>query len=142
MFKWVYHASRVIFGGWWLYSGLMHFIDESWQPLGQEQAAIDFTLALMASGLFEWIKVAEVILGITILMNRAMPLTLVALTPINLVILYWNFVLEVGTVEYVFGALSLLFNVILAWPWRAYFWPMAIWRGKADYSAAIAPRLN
>lgn len=142
MFKWVYHASRVIFGGWWLYSGAMHFLDPSWQPLGQEQAAIDFTLALIASGLFDWIKVAEVVLGITLLANRAMPLTLVALTPINLVILYWNFVLEVGTVEYVFGALSLLFNVLLAWPWRAHFLPLFVWRGKADYSMAIVPPPN
>lgn len=139
MFKWIYHASRVIFGGWWLYSGLMHFIDTSWQPLGQEKAAIDFTLALIASGLFTWIKVAEVVLGITMLANRAMPLTLIALTPINLVILYWNFVLEVGTVEYVFGALSLVFNVVLAWPWRSHFLPLFAWRGNADYSMTLEP---
>jgi len=140
MFKWIYHASRVIFGGWWLYSGLMHFIDPAWQPMGQEQAAIDFTKALIASGLFEWIKAAEVVLGITMLANRAMPMTLVVLTPINIVILYWNFVLEVGTVEYVFGALSLIFNVLLAWPWRTYFWPLTVWRGRPDYGAALHPR--
>lgn len=134
MFRWVYHASRVIFGGWWLYSGAMHFIDPAWQPLGQEQAAIDFTLALIASGLFEWIKVIEVILGLTMLANRLMPLTIVAMIPINVVILYWNFVLEVGTVEYVFGALTIVFNAILAWPWRQYFWRLFSWKGVPDYS--------
>lgn len=137
MFRYIYHASRIIFGGWWLYSGLMHFIDRDWQPLGQHQAAIDFTLALIVSGLFEWIKVIEVILGIAILLNRAMPLTIIALVPINIVICYWNFVLDPGVVEYVFGALSILFNAILAWPWRRYFWPLVLWKGRADYGPGI-----
>lgn len=139
MFRWTYHASRVIFGGWWLYSGLMHFIDPSWQPLGQEQAAIDFTLALIASGLFEWIKVLEIVLGITMLANRFMPFTIVAMIPINIVILYWNFVLEIGTVEYVFGGLTIAFNAILAWPWRSYFWRLFEWKGTPDYS--LDPKL-
>jgi len=130
----LYHASRIIFGGWWLYSGLMHFIDPSWQPLGQHPAAIDFTMALIRSGLFEWIKAIEIVLGITMLMNRWMPATLVALIPINIVIIYWNFVLDPGVVEYVFGAFSILFNAILVWPWRRYFWPLFAWKGEADYS--------
>lgn len=134
MFKWVYHVSRVIFGGWWLYSGLMHFLVPSWQPLGQEQAAIDFTVALIDSGLFEWIKAIEVILGITLLANRFMPATIIALTPINIVILYWNFVLDEGVVEYVFGALSAIFNLVIAWPYRALFWPLLGWNPKPDYS--------
>jgi hypothetical protein len=124
----------VIFGGWWLFSGLMHFFWPHLQPLGNEQAAIDFTLALMASGLFDWIKVLEVVLGVTILLNRAMPLTIVALVPVNLVIVYWNFVLDEGLVEWTFGALSIAFNVILAWPWRRYFWPLFVWKGQADHS--------
>ena len=126
----LYHASRLIFGGWWLFSGLMHFLWPELQPLGNEKAAIDFTLALMSSGLFDWIKVLEVVLGITILINRAMPLTIIALVPINVVIVYWNFVLDEGVVEWTFGALSIVFNAILAWPWRAYFWPLFVWKGR------------
>lgn len=130
-----YHVSRVVFGGWWLFSGLMHFFWPQLQPLGDEPAAIDFTLALMASGLFDWIKVLEVVLGLTILANRAMPLTIVVLVPLNLVIVYWNFVLDSGLTEWSFGALSIVFNIILAWPWRRYFWPLFMWKGRADYSA-------
>jgi len=132
--KWVYHACRVIFGAWWLFSGLMHFIWPQLQPLGDEQPAIDFTLALMASGLFDWIKVIEVVLGLTMLANRAMPLTLVALIPLNIVIVYWNFVLDEGAVEWTFGALSIVFNAVLVWPWRRYFWGLFTWRGQPDYS--------
>ncbi len=132
---WIYHLSRLVFGGWWLFSGLMHFFWPQLQPLGDEQTAIDFTLALMASGLFDVIKLLEILLGLLILANRAMPLAMLALIPINLVIVYWNFVLDEGLVEWTFGAMSILFNAILAWPWRRYFWPLFVWRGAADHSA-------
>lgn len=134
MMKWVYHASRIVFGGWWLFSGLMHFVWPHLQPLGDEQPAIDFTLALMASGLFDWIKLVEVVLGVTMLLNRAMPLTILALIPLNVVIVYWNFVLDEGAVEWTFGALSILFNAVLIWPWRRYFWGLFVWRGTPDYT--------
>jgi hypothetical protein len=58
----------------------------------------------------------------------------VALVPINAVIVYWNFVLNPDLVEYVFGALSIVFNAILAWPWRQYFWKLFSWKGVPDYS--------
>jgi hypothetical protein len=135
--KWTYHVSRLIFGGWWLFSGLMHFLWPHLQPLGDEPAAIDFTLALMASGLFDWIKALEIVLGVAMLFNRAMPLTIIALAPLNVVIVYWNFVLDTGWTEWIFGALSIVFNLILAWPWRHYFLPLLVWQGTADY--AIRP---
>ncbi len=135
--KWLYHISRVIFGAWWVYSGAMPFIDPAWQPLGQEQAAIDFSLALINSGLMVWIKVVEIVVGLLILANRAMPLAVIAITPINFVICYWNFVLDEGTVEYTFGALTILFNAVMAWVWRGYFWPLFVWRGTPDYSAQV-----
>lgn len=132
--KWLYHASRLVFGGWWLFSGLMHFLWPHLQPLGDEPAAIAFTKALMASGLFDWIKVIEVVLGLTMLANRAMPLTIVALVPLNVVIVYWNFVLDTGWTEWIFGGLSIVFNAVLAWPWRYYFWPLFVWNGQADFA--------
>ena len=132
--KWLYHISRVVFGGWWVYSGAMPFIDPSWQPLGQEQAAIDFSLAMIDSGLMTWVKVAEIVLGLLILANRAMPFAVVAITPINFVIVYWNFVLDEGVIEYVFGALTIVFNVVMAWPWRHYLSPLLTLNGTSDYS--------
>jgi hypothetical protein len=101
---------------------------------GTAAAAIDFTLALMASGLFDWIKVAEIVLGLTMLANRLMPLTVLALVPINVVIVYWNFVLDEGLVEWTFGAMTILFNAILAWPWRRYYWRLLDWNGRPDFS--------
>jgi len=134
--KWVYHTSRLVFGGWWLFSGLMHFLWPGIQPLGDEPAAIAFTKALIVSGLFDWIKVIEIVLGITMLLNRAMPLTVIALVPLNVVIVYWNFVLDEGAVEWTFGVLTVVLNLVLAWPWRQYFWPLFVWRGAPDYSTS------
>lgn len=137
--KAIYHVSRIVFGGWWLFSGLMHFLWPELQPLGDEKAAIDFTLALMASGLFDWIKVIEIALGLTMLANRGMPMTIIALVPLNVVIVYWNFVLDTGWTEWIFGTLSVVFNLVLAWPWRHYFRPLIVWRGTADYSLRLVP---
>src|SRR4026209_835073 len=112
----------------------MHFLWPWLQPLGAQPASIDFTQALMASGLFGVVKVIEAILGVTMLLNRAMPLTMIALVPLNVVIVYWNFVLDGGAVEWTFGALSIVINAVLAWPWRHYFRPLFVWRGTADFS--------
>jgi len=135
--KWLYHISRVIFGGWWLYSGAMHFLDPAWQPMGGTPEAVDFTQALIDSGLMVCVKIAEIVLGLLILANRAMPLAVIAVAPINFVILYWNIVLDEGVVEYTFSALTVLFNLVLAWAWRGYFWPLFVWRGQPDYSAHL-----
>ena len=139
MFRYLYHASRLVFGGWWVFSGLMHFLWPEMQPLGDEPAAIAFTKALMASGLFDWIKAIEVILGVTMVLDRAMPLTVIALVPLNVVIVYWNFVLDTGAVEWTFGALSIVFNAVLAWPWRHYFRPLLVWDGQPDYAGRARP---
>ena len=80
-------------------------------------------------------QVIEIVLGLTMLLNRAMPLTIVALVPLNVVIVYWNFVLDEGAVEWIFGALSIVFNAILAWPWRHYFRRLFVWKGEANYGA-------
>jgi hypothetical protein len=78
--------------------------------------------------------VIEVLLGATMLANRLMPLTVIALIPLNVVICYWNFVLDPGAVDIVFGILTIVLNAVLAWPWRGYFWPLFAWRGRPDYS--------
>ena len=131
--KWFYHIARVIFGGWWLYSGVMPFIDPSWQPKGQEQAAIDFTNAMLASGLFTWVKGIEVVLGFTLLFSRFMPLTVIALVPINFVVVYYNWVLEPHRGTYIAGGLTLFCTAWLVWSWRAYFWPLLAYKGMPHH---------
>jgi hypothetical protein len=137
MFKVLYHASRVIMGAWFVYSGTMPFIDPAWQPYGATALGQQFTHGMVDSGLMTVVKLVEVVLGITMLLNRAMPLTVVALIPINFVIVFWNVWLEgQDPVSWIFAGLTALFTAVLAWAWRGYFWPLFVWQGEADYSTS------
>jgi len=134
-----YHVFRVLLGGWFLFSGLWHFLWPWLQPMGNTPAAIAFTRAMLASGLFDWVKAIEVVTGVLMLLNRAMPLTILAIVPLNIVIVYWNFVLDRGVIEWTFGLFTILANAALAWPWRQLFWQLFVWRGRPDFS--LTPNL-
>ncbi|WP_226634251.1 hypothetical protein [Novosphingobium profundi] len=134
----LYHASRWIFGLWYLFSGVEYFTPFELQPLGNTPLGQEFTLALIHSGLFAWIKVAEIAIAVFVLADRMMPLVAAAAVPLTVVIAYWNFALEWGVVEVVFGALTIFFNTVLLWPYRAYYRPMlTAWRGERDFSLSL-----
>jgi len=138
--KALYHISRIIYGGWYLFSGIEYFLPYNLQPLGNTPLGQEFTLALIHSGLFTWIKIAEIIIALAVLTDRMMPLVAAASVPLSIVIWYWNFVLEWGVVEVVFGALTVAFNAVLLWPYRAYYWPMlTAWKGERDFSCRLSP---
>ncbi|MED5545120.1 hypothetical protein [Novosphingobium decolorationis] len=134
----LYHTSRWIFGLWYLFSGVEYFTPFELQPLGNTPLGQEFTLALIHSGLFAWIKVAEIAIAVLVLADRMMPLVAAAAVPLTVVIAYWNFALEWGVVEVVFGALTILFNAVLLWPYRAYYRPtLTAWRGERDFSLSL-----
>lgn len=127
--KGLYHFVRLFTALWFIYAGLNFFLYPDNQRLGLVPASHDFTVALITSGLFAWIKAIEVVLGVTLLVHRFMPLTLIALVPINFVIVYYNWVLEPHRGTYLAGGLTLGFTAYLVWSWRAYFWPLLTFKG-------------
>ena len=127
--KGLYHFVRLFTALWFLYAGLNFFLYPDNQRLGLVPPSHDFTVALISSGLFTWVKAIEVVLGITLLMHRFMPLTILGLVPINFVVVYYNWVLEPHTGTFIAGGLTLAFTAWLAWSWRAYFWPLLAFRG-------------
>lgn len=127
---WPYHFVRVFTALWFLYAGLNYFLYPDNQRLGLVPASHDFTVALIDSGLFAWVKAIEVVLGVTLLLHRFMPLTVLALVPINFVVVYYNWVLEPHTGTYIAGALTFAFTALLVWSWRAYFWPLLVFRAS------------
>lgn len=138
--KFLYHFSRIIYGGWYLFSGIEYFLPYNLQPLGNTALGQEFTLALIHSGLFTWIKIAEIVIALAVLADRMMPLAAAASVPLTIVIWYWNFVLEWGVVEVVFGTLTVVFNLVLLWPYRAYYWPTLLaWKGKRDFGLRLTP---
>ena len=123
----LYTATRVIFGAWFLFSGAEYFSPFDLQPLGNTPLAREFTLALIHSGLFAIIKIMEVVIGALLLMNRAILPAALATAPLTAVIAYWNFVLDPGVVEYIFGALTIIMNAILLWPYRLELFALVRW---------------
>lgn len=141
--KILYHTSRIIYGLWYLISGIEYFLPYDLQPLGNTPLGQEFTLALIHSGLFAWIKIAEIAIAIAVLADRMMPLTAAASVPLTIVIWYWNFVLEWGVVEVIFGTLTVLFNAILLWPYRAYYWPILLaWKAPKDFGGQVIPNMK
>ncbi len=50
-----------------------------------------------------------------------------------------NFALEWGVVEVIFGLLTIFFNAVMLWPYRAYYLPiLTTWKGETDFSATLA----
>ena len=135
-----YHFVRLFTGLWFLYAGLNFFLYPDNQRLGLVPASHDFTVALISSGLFTWIKGIEVVLAITLLMHRFMPITIIALVPINFVVVYYNWVLEQHTGTYIAGGLTFSFTTYLAWCWREWFWPLLTFRGTPQ--PGFAPRFT
>ena len=123
-----YTVARLLFGAWFLFSGAEYFSPFDLQPLGNTPLAREFTLALIHSGLFAGIKVMEVVVGLLMLANRAVLPAALAVAPVTVVICYWNFVLDPGVVEYIFGLLTALCNAVMIWPWRERLWPLFVWK--------------
>lgn len=121
-------VTRIIFGAWFLFSGAEYFSPFDLQPLGNTPLAREFTLALIHSGLFAWIKVMEVVVGLLLLINRAVLPSALAIAPVTVIIAYWNFVLDPGVIEYIFGVATVVFNTILLWPYRALLLSLLKWR--------------
>lgn len=126
--KITYTVARIIFGAWFLFSGAEYFTPFNLQPLGTTPIAREFTLALIHSGLFAWIKLIELAVGAMVLANRGVFTAAVACVPLTVVIAYWNFVLDPGLVPDLFGIATIGLNAILIWPNRDRLWPLLVWK--------------
>jgi uncharacterized membrane protein YphA (DoxX/SURF4 family) len=124
----LFTIARIIFGAWFLFSGAEYFSPFDLQPLGNTPLAREFTLALIHSGLFAWIKALEVVVGLLLLINRAILPAALVTAPVTVVIAYWNFVLDPGLIEYAFGIATIAFNAILLWPYRLQLLALLKWR--------------
>lgn len=131
--RWFYHAVRLFSALWFIYAGLEFFLWPGHQRLGLVPASRDFTLALIASGLFAYVKAIEALVGFALLANRMMPLAITAMVPISFVVVYYNWVLEPHRGTFIAGSLTLFCTAWLAWSWRAHFWPLLTWKGQAHH---------
>lgn len=118
---WILLAIRYFFGGHALVSGLNHyflFIPEI-MPRDPE-LAYRFMSSLVDSGMYDLVKITEIICGISLLTGRFMPLALVLEMPITVIICYLSLFMA-PTVRSVYsGPRELIFNAVLLvayWGW-------------------------
>jgi len=127
--KYLVIAGRMIFGGWMVYAGLNHWFHFTPQPYGQNPISIEFTTALIESGLFDVVKAMETITGLLVVTGSYVPLALVAALPVSVVVAYFNLVLEHnGVVNYVAGTLVLGINLLLMLAYLDSYRPLLRWR--------------
>ncbi len=108
------YAAQFFFGGWFLFHGLNHWVHFFPQPPGSASVSSQLISALIKSGLFDWVKAVEVVVGIALLANRFVPLAAIAAFPISIVIGYLNIAVEsdANALFVFFGVLGL--NALIA----------------------------
>lgn len=97
-------AGRILLGAWMVVNGLNHWFPIFPQPISPIPHSSALMVVLIESGLFGLVKVVEVIGGVMLLINRFVPLALVALLPVSAIIYYnaavlhgkWNWLFYMG----------------------------------------------
>lgn len=118
---------RMAFGSHSLISGLNHFVplfdiggggDPALSPIGP------FMGELLATGIYDVVKLVELAVGICLLANRFVPLAALVELPISIVIAWLCFFVD-GSPNIVFsGAREIGFNLIILAFYGRYFVPL------------------
>ena len=135
-------VCRTIFGAWNLFFGLVFFFDIYGvvflipQPMGHGEMTPYLNQTLIDTHLFHVVKVIEIVVGVLLLVNRAVPLALVLYFPITVVIFIVNMFLEEFAFGPVIAVVYLVVHLFLLWAYRGYYLPMLAWR------ASISPGIS
>lgn len=86
------YAAQFFFGGWFIAHGLNQWLEFFPRPKGSSPIARDLIMALNASGLFDVVKIMEVITGVMLLANRFVPLAVILAFPVALSIAHLNLI--------------------------------------------------
>jgi len=132
---WPVHVLRTLFGLWNLFFGLVFFFDVSGsmfvipQPMGHGELTPYLNQTLIDTHLFHIVKAIEIVVGLLLLCNRAVPLSLCVYFPITVVIFQVNMFLEdFGIVGPMIAVIYLVVHLFLFWAYRSYYMPMLAWR--------------
>lgn len=130
------HILRTLFGLWNLFFGLVFFFDINGavfvipQPMGHGELTPYLNQTLIDTDLFHVVKAIEIVVGILLLVNRAVPLSLCVYFPITVVIFHVNMFLEEFALGPVIAVIYLVVHLFLFWAYRSYYRPMLVWRAS------------
>jgi hypothetical protein len=130
-------AARYVFGALMLTNGLNHFLEFFPLP-AMGPASQAFYDALVVSGLFDVVKVLEVVIGILLLTNLFVPAAITVAMPIMVVSTYFNFFLLGGRPGLMAGLLGIGLNLIGMIGYRQYFIPLLTIRSRPASPGAFS----
>ena len=143
------YGVQFFFGGWFLFHGANFFLHFFHQPPGSSVPSHLLIAALIQSGLFNWVKIIEILVGIALLANRFVPLAIVAAFPITFVIAYDNVALNQDTFSHIVAVVIVAFNLIMALGYLETYLPMLAFnagtpsaRGLATLFRGHSPRIK
>ncbi|HMO67776.1 MAG TPA: hypothetical protein PKD92_08120 [Novosphingobium sp.] len=126
-------SLRVLFGIWNLFFGIVFFFN--WpipQPMGHGDLTPMLNQALIDTGLFAVVKVIEIVVGLLLIFNRAVPLALCVYFPVTVVIFIVNMFLEdFGWFGPFIAVVYAGVHLFLFWVYRRYYQPMLVWNAPA-----------
>ena len=129
-------GCRLVFGTWNIFFGLVFYLEFIPQPMGHGELTPYLNQTLIDTHLFHVVKAIEIVVGLSLLMNRAVPLMLCVYFPITFVIFFVNLFLE----DFVFGPMIAFIylgvHMFMMWAYRKYYLPMLAWR------ASISPGVS
>lgn len=122
--------SRYIWGGWYVISGLFHFV--TGPLIGTSPLAVQLIMALLHTRLYEVVKATEAIGGAAVLTRRWPALLLLINLPITLVVAYWDVGLQdpFGLIGIAVSVLTLGTTFVLMRAYRPYYGPLVAWRPR------------
>ncbi|MFC7050223.1 DoxX family protein [Emcibacter nanhaiensis] len=130
--RWSVHILRTLFGAWNLFFGLVFFFEFIPQPMGHGEMTPYLNQTLIDTHLFHVVKVIEIIVGILLLTNRAVPLALCVYFPVTVVIYIVNMYLEEFAAGPFIAIIYLAVHLFLFWAYRSYYLPMLAWRAEIN----------
>lgn len=115
---------QMAFGMHSLISGLNYFLEFLPLPRVMHPIAGPFVDSMTAMGLFDLVKLVEVLVGFALIFNRFVPLALIAELPTSITI-SWMSVIVVHSPRAVYtGLKEILFNLILLAWFAGWFTPL------------------
>lgn len=132
-------VTRILLGLAFVVFSLNYFIPFL-PPQGDIPApALGFIGAFAGAGMLTLVKVIELVAGIALLANRAVPLALTLLAPILVGIAWFHAALAPAGTG--IAVVLVVLELVAAWGYRSAFAPMLAWRHTPDAVTGDAPVL-
>ena len=124
---------RTLFGAWNLFFGIVFFFN--WpilQPMGHGPMTPYLNQTLIDTHLFHVVKSIEIVVGLLLIFNRAVPLALCVYFPITVVIFIVNMFLEQFAAGPYIAVIYAAVHLFLFWVYRRYYLPMLAWQAVPE----------